>query len=371
MTPAFTVNNFLFKLYSNEIIEIKEIKKENSEKENIKTNLKEKEKNRIKLIEKFFRNEKKKVKERPKAKSENKTTPIERIINLLKKKTNKITIKKEPIKIIESPKMKIEEDFITIKDESTTKQKAKERLENSLKEKEKVKTYLNPITEEIEIIEDEANNKPIKLNDSIQMKIIELDNEKDEKKESIINIDQDSTDGNDSEYEKFIKLVNETNSENHQIYSELKSLIKRYGYQRVIFTLLLKSNFIKNEKIKDSKDENIFNFEEYMKDNEFKTNFYHFKDILNEALFRDYNSMMMKSKKNQNIGMNLNLNLINARKIGNKIHSIERIKGNFKDCVACFGNKKEKVDYYCSTCKNHIHPECFVKYHKDHKLNFI
>ena len=108
-----------------------------------------------------------------------------------------------------------------------------------------------------------------------------------------------------------------------------------------------------------------------MKDNEFKTNFYHFKDILNEALFRDYNLMMMNSKKEQNIGMNLNLNLINDRKNGNKIHSIERIKGNFKDCLACGSIKKEKVDYYCKSCKNHIHPECFVKYHKEHKLNFV
>ena len=337
---------------------------------------KEKEKNKINQTKKMLLKIKLKAKEIPKAKSEYKATKFEKIINLLKKKSKKQILKNEVINLNENIIQNSSEDYIEIKDDSIKKKNLKENFENITQGIDKTKNNLKTSFEEIQIIEDEKGlnnikNNSNKLMESIPIKIINLDKNKEEqnsnKKELVINLEQDSTDENESDYEKFINLVNESNTKNKEIYSDLNSLIQKYGYKRIIYALLLKSNFNTEEKNENNK--NIFNFEKYMKNKEFKTNFYQFKDILNEALFKDYNSLMMNS--NNISGMKLNLNLINSRKNGNKIHCIERIKGDFKECIACSGDKKEKVDYYCNTCKMPIHPECFVKYHNKKKLNFI
>ena len=48
-----------------------------------------------------------------------------------------------------------------------------------------------------------------------------------------------------------------------------------------------------------------------------------------------------------------------------KIHSIEKIEGDYQKCVQCLDEGK-KSEYFCPQCEIFIHPECFDDYHFNH-----
>ena len=197
------------------------------------------------------------------------------------------------------------------------------------------------------------------------------------KPESIIKIEEDSDIKKETnDLDKIINTLNKNNKDNMEIYTQLNSLIQNYGSLKVILILLFKFNLNENIFKKNNMDLNcnIFNLENYMKNNEFKNTFDKFKNRLNDALFSDYNCMFNSKKCN---GMDLNLNLIKNSYDSNipvyfrdKMHSIERHKGNLKKCMECNDEKKDnKIDYFCNICKIPLHPECFMKYHNSHVYN--
>ena len=107
----------------------------------------------------------------------------------------------------------------------------------------------------------------------------------------------------------------------------------------------------------------VINFEKYFKNEEFKNNFNLFKNKINELIFSDLCFESTNTKYNKN-------NQIIPKYFRDKIHSIEKINGNFQICAFCF-DKNKRVDYFCKNCKIPIHPECFTDYHNNNVYNSI
>ena len=296
----------------------------------------------------------------------------------------------------------LDEEFKKILNEA---QKRKESSKNRFKEEnDEISNILKNGVEEIKIVEDKKDRnewvrnsmeKIINLNNNnaglnskldkkekIKVESIDISKNITTNKESIIKIDEDSTDGNESdELEKFLSSLckSKSNSHNNNIFefdSSLNSLIEKYGSLKLIIILLLKTyvnNQSKSKIIESIKKSDIFNFEKYMEDKDIKINFINFKNRLTEELFSDYNSMINSQKNKSYKGMDLDLNLIRnnsdntiPKYFRDKMHSIERYKGNLRKCMACCDDKKEnKIDYFCNVCKIPIHPECFLKYHNN------
>lgn len=53
----------------------------------------------------------------------------------------------------------------------------------------------------------------------------------------------------------------------------------------------------------------------------------------------------------------------------NRLHEV--FKGKSSDCSYCkieLG-KRAKTNIYCEICRKHLHPECFISYHKEYIYN--
>ena len=363
-----------------ENIKLKEKEKEKEKEELNKkemTNKKEDEeivlKNLVKeiLTDYFKKKEKGKEKENNENKNEKKQEIFKDYINIKEKENNGDNNEKKQ----EMPKEKIDNKII-----GNNKEDKKEILLTKNKVNENEKNDINNLEKsKFEIIELDKN----KNNDSLQTQIINLNSTDDvdsftsqiivyDEKEkydnynyskdiSIINLEEDYEKDidilldliNNKGIDEILNNLCKCNMDNeNEVENKLNVLKNKYGDLKFIF-MLLKAILIKRKGKNEIISRIDFNLVK-----EFQNNFNSFKNLLFSDLCSDLNNVI----GSQN-------NLI-PKFFRDKIHSIEKINGNFQKCVSCCDEGK-KIDYFCKKCKIPIHPECFTNYHNNHVYNSV
>ena len=201
-----------------------------------------------------------------------------------------------------------------------------------------------------------------------------IDNSDISKETSIIKIEENQSECKDALFdlinnnglETILNCLCKDNLDTENVIeNKLNSLRNKYGDLKLIFMLLKSSLDYQSEKYNKYYENYVnkffvdaFNFEKFLKNEKFLDSLHLFKKKINELIFSDFGL---------NVDNNQNNNII-PKYFRDKIHSIEKINGNYQKCVSCCENEK-KVDYFCKNCKIPLHPECFTIYHNNKVYN--